>query len=77
MEPTEPTIVAYCIKCSRTGQPLTQEQVRALAISLIEGTRVAAEVIAWKKKFLLYREDKPLLGKGWYDKFMMRKLRRS
>jgi hypothetical protein len=50
MELAEPTIVAYCIKCSRISQPLTHDQVRALAISLIDGTEVAKQVINWKKK---------------------------
>jgi hypothetical protein len=35
---------------------------------LIEGTEVAA---AWKKKFSQYHDNQPLLGKGWYDNFMM------
>jgi hypothetical protein len=72
MHSVEPTIVAYCIKCSRIGQPLTQDQVLALAISLIEGTDVAVRVIAWKKKYSHYYDDRPLLGKGWYNAFMSR-----
>jgi hypothetical protein len=73
MEAVEPTIVAYCIKCSKIGQPLTHEQVLALAISLIEGTDVAAQVINWKKKYSQYYNNQPLLGKNWYNaSFMVR-----
>jgi hypothetical protein len=74
MEPMmEPTIVAFCIKCSRIGQSLTQEQVWTLAISLIEDIIVAAQVVAWKRKYSHYYDNQPLLGgKGWYDSFMMR-----
>jgi hypothetical protein len=57
MESVEPTIVAYCIKCSRIGQSLTQDQVLSLAILLIEGTEMAAQVIAWKKKYSQYYYD--------------------
>jgi hypothetical protein len=52
MASAEPTIVAYCIKCSQIGQPLTHDQVRELAISLVEDTALEAAVVNWKKKIL-------------------------
>jgi hypothetical protein len=70
MELVELPIVAYCIKCSRIGQPLTQDQVLTLAVSLIEGTEMAARVIAWKKKYSQYYKNQLLLGQGWYHAFM-------
>ena len=38
MEAAELFIVVYCLKCSGIGQPLTHEQVRTLAASLLAGT---------------------------------------
>ena len=72
MESAEPLIVAYCLKCSRIGQPLTHEQVRTLAASLVEGTEVEKQVISWKKKYSHFYDGQPLLGKGWYNSFMLR-----
>jgi hypothetical protein len=71
MEVVEPTIVAYCIKCSKISQPLMHEQVLALAILLIEGTDMAVQVICWKKKYSQYHNNQPLLGKNWYKTFML------
>jgi hypothetical protein len=72
VETVEATIVAYCIKCSRIGQPLTHEQVLALAIVLIEDTVVAAKVVCSKKKYSQYSNNQPLLGKAGHNTFMSR-----
>ncbi len=36
---------------------------------LIKGKRIAAKIIAWKKKHNIYNPDADLLGQKWYKLF--------
>jgi hypothetical protein len=76
----EPLLVDYCIKLSEIGQPLTKTHVMALIASMIDDQELEKKVIAWKKKHSSYKEGQPLVGVGWYRRFVRRnddKLRRT
>jgi hypothetical protein len=76
----EPLLVDYCIKLSEIGQPLTKAHVMALVASMIDDQELEKKVIAWKKKHCSYKEGQPLVGDGWYRRFVRRnddKLRRT
>jgi len=76
----EPLLIDYCIKLSEIGQPMTKANVMALVESMIGDQQLEKKVIAWKKKHCSYKEGQPLVGNGWYRRFVRRnddKLRRT
>jgi hypothetical protein len=68
----EPLIMVYCLCLARIGQPLVQDQLCSLAISIITGTPLEQQVINWKQLHSTYDHSKPLLGVSWYKGFMNR-----
>ncbi len=66
----EPLLVDYCLKLSAIGQPLMKDQVMALVSSMIDNQELEEKVIAWKKKHSQYKEGQPLVGNGWYQRFV-------
>ena len=57
-------------------QPLNATEALHLANDLTEGNEIQEEVIAWKKKYLHYKEEtdendvRRTLGCGYWDGFM-------
>ena len=74
LESVEPTIVDYCIRSSRIGQPLDKEDVIVLANELIKGTLIEDECVQRKlrNKLPLLDTSGRLVGKKWYRGFMKR-----
>jgi hypothetical protein len=75
----EPLLVEYCIRLSKIGAPLTRNEVRSLAFSMIEGTDYYDDVIDFKAKHHLLKDsdscsldEANILGVRWYRGFMQR-----
>ncbi len=65
----EVVLKAYLITAADLSCALNVSETLAFANDLIEGTGIAARLIAWKKKRGIYNPDADLLGRKWHRLF--------
>jgi hypothetical protein len=70
----EPLIIQWCKWMAGIGMALTRENFVALVMDLIQGTKCAKDLVAFKKKRKLVTKDGEtvIVGVRWYKSFMRR-----
>eukprot|EP00956_Cyclotella_meneghiniana_P028075 scaffold64512_cov38-Cyclotella_meneghiniana.AAC.1 len=70
--PVEPILTAFITQAYEMNAPWTVGQCKAAMNELIEGTPIAAKLIAQRMKEGTYYPDKPLLGVSWWRGYKKR-----